>query len=218
MNESILEFLNELKNNNNREWFQKNREHYQRAKDEMDLFVNGLIPYIRDFDPSIDLITAKDCTFRIYRDIRFSPNKSPYKTNMGAYIARGGKNSAMAGYYVHFEPGASFLAGGIYMPQPEVLKIVRQEIFYHFDEFNQIINDGKFRKLFGQIDDENKMKTGPRDFPKDFHGIEFLKFRNYAVAHQASDEQVISTFYLDYARKVFLTLHPLNAFFNRLFV
>lgn len=218
MNESILNFLKALKENNNREWFLQNKGQYQQARAELETFVNELIPVIRNFDPSIDLISAKDCIFRIYRDVRFSPNKAPYKSNMGAFIARGGKNSPMAGYYVHFEPGGSFLAGGVYMPQPDVLKISRQEIHYNYDEFRRIIDNEKFRKVFGQMDDENKLKTGPKDFPKDFPGIEYLKFKSYAVVHYVGDEKVTASAYLNYAGEVFLTLYPLNAFFNRLFI
>jgi uncharacterized protein (TIGR02453 family) len=114
MNAIIFEFLKDLKTNNNREWFQANKDRYDRAKREFESFINDLIPMIRTIDPLVDMVTAKDCVFRIYRDVRFSHDKAPYKPNMGAYIARGGKKSEMAGYYVHFEPGESMLAGGFY--------------------------------------------------------------------------------------------------------
>lgn len=101
----VFEFLRDLKTNNNREWFQANKDRYERARKAFESFINDLIPMVRTIDPLVDMITAKDCVFRIYRDVRFSADKSPYKPNMGAYIARGGKSSQMAGYYVHFEPG-----------------------------------------------------------------------------------------------------------------
>jgi uncharacterized protein (TIGR02453 family) len=217
MDQAIFDFLKELKINNNREWFQEHKAEYQAAKTAFESFINDLIPRIRDFDPSIDMVTARDCAFRIYRDVRFSGDKSPYKTNMGAYIARGGKGSPMAGYYVHMEPGASFLAGGLYMPQPDVLKRVRQEIYFQWDEFRSILYDKKFSGVFGLMDDEQKLKKPPRDFPADFPGIDILKFKSFAVMHPVDDERAQSDDYLDYAAGVFGVLHPLNVFFNRMF-
>lgn len=217
MDRILLDFLGDLKENNNRDWFQSNKERYLAAKSVFEHFVDELIPHIRLFDPQIDLITAKDCTFRIYRDVRFSKDKSPYKPNMGAYIAKGGKSSPMSGYYVHVEPGASFLAGGIYMPQPDILKKIRQEIFYQFPEFLSIVNDPGFRGYFGIMDDEGKMKKPPKDYPADFPGIDYLKFRSFAVMHPVDDQWVLSDGYTEYAEKVFQSLYPLNAFFNRMF-
>ena len=137
MDTSIFRFLTDLRDNNNREWFQANKERYLKAKEVFESFIDNLIPEIRKFDSSIDLITSGDCMFRIYKDIRFSKDKTPYKTNIVAYIARGGKSSPYAGYYVHAEPGQSMLAGGIYMPQPEALKRLREEIYYNVDEFKK---------------------------------------------------------------------------------
>ncbi len=217
MEKIIIDFLKDLKENNEREWFHANKGRYERARKEFEAFIDALIPELRKIDPLIDLITAKDCVFRIYRDVRFSTDKSPYKTNMGAYIARGGKKSQMAGYYVHVEPGGSFLAGGIYMPQPDVLKMIRQEIFYHYDAFDRIVSAPEFRKVFGQMDDDGKMKSAPRDFPKDFAGIEYLKFRSFAVMHWVNDEQILSPGYPEYAIGVFSVLKPLNDYFNKMF-
>lgn len=218
MDRVIFDFLKDLKTNNNRDWFQANKKRYDRARQEFEAFVNQLIPVIRIIDPNIDLITAKDCVFRIYRDVRFSHDKSPYKINMGAYIARGGKSSQMAGYYAHFEPGGSFLAGGIYMPQPDVLKKIRDEIYYKYDDFLKIIHDKEFTKTFGTMDDTEKMKNPPKGYPKDFPGIGVLKFRNFAVMHYVPDELVLGNGYLDHSKNVFQTLYPLNSFFNNVFI
>lgn len=217
MDRILLDFLKDLKANNNREWFQANKSRYDQARKEFENFIDKLIPGIRSFDPQIDMITAKDCAFRIYRDVRFSTDKSPYKPNMGAYIAKGGKGSAMAGYYVHVEPGASFLAGGIYMPQPDTLRKVRQEIFYNFAGFTGILDDRNFVRTFGIMEDEGKLKKPPKDFPADFPGIEYLKFKSFAVMHPVDDDRLLSGDYLEYALPVFKTLHPLNVFFNRIF-
>jgi uncharacterized protein (TIGR02453 family) len=214
----LFEFLKDLKTNNNREWFQANKDRYNKAKVAFESFIDDLIPGIRSIDPLIDMITAKDCVFRIYRDIRFSTDKSPYKPNMGAYIARGGKNSALAGYYVHFEPGESMLAGGLYMPPAETLKKIREEIFYKPDDFKKIIYNRDFVKCFGEMDDDQKMKNPPKGFSKDFPDINLLKFRNYAVMHHVPDTIAMKDDYLEYSLRVFKTLYPLNLYFNRMFI
>lgn len=217
MKPTILNFLEDLRENNNREWFAARKTDYETAKADFDSFINDMIPALRAMDPLIDMVTAKDCTFRIYRDIRFSREKSPYKTNMGAYIARGGKNSQLAGYYVHIEPGQSFLAGGLYMPQPDVLKRVREEIFYHIEEFRAIIDEPGFVKVFGKIDDPEKLVKPPKGFPADFPGIDLLKYKNYAVMHYVPDQVLFQDGFKDQAMNVFQTLFPLNNFFNRIF-
>jgi uncharacterized protein (TIGR02453 family) len=217
MDPILFEFLRDLKTNNNRDWFQANKDRYDRARREFESFINDLIPMIRTIDPLVDMITAKDCVFRIYRDVRFSHDKSPYKPNMGAYIARGGKNSQMAGYYVHFEPEASMLAGGLYMPPAETLKKIRDEIYYQAGDFKKIIYNKEFTDCFGLLDDPDKMKNPPKGFSKDFPDIDLLKLRNYAVMHHVPDQVALSEDYLNYAIKVFRTLYLLNAYFNKMF-
>jgi len=218
MDSTIFQFLDELASNNDRDWFTANKGRYQLAKEQFDNFINQLIPAIRSFDPLIDLITAKDCTFRIYRDVRFSRDKSPYKTNMGAYISRGGKGSPFAGYYVHLQPGESFLAGGVYMPEAEVLKKIREEIYYKAEDFKSIIHDRTFVKTFNEIDDPSKLSRPPKGFPVDFPDIELLKFKSYAVMHHVDDKRVLQDDYLDYAVNIFKVLYPLNNFFNQIFI
>jgi uncharacterized protein (TIGR02453 family) len=218
MNADLLNFLKDLKDNNNREWFQANKNRYEVARKSFESFIDELIPMIRDIDPRLAMVTAKDCVFRIYRDVRFSHDKSPYKTNMGAYIARGGKGSQMAGYYVHFEPGGCFLAGGLYMPPPETLKKIREEVFYQAEEFKKIIYNKDFVKYFSEIDDPDKMKNPPKGYSKDFPDVDLLKYKSYAVMHRISDEQTIKDDYKDYALEVFRILLPLNNYFNRMFI
>ena len=217
MDAIIFEFLRDLKTNNNRDWFQANKERYDRARQAFESFINELIPLIRTMDPRVDMITAKDCVFRIYRDVRFSHDKVPYKTNMGAYIARGGKNSELAGYYVHFEPGESMLAGGLYMPPAETLKKIREEIYYQAEDFKKIIYKKEFTGCFGLLDDPGKMKNPPKGFSKDFPDIDLLKFRSYAAMHRVPDHIALSEDYLKYALNVFRVLYPLNAYFNKMF-
>ena len=121
MNPIILDFLSKLKENNNREWFQANKKFYEEAKSEVEAFVDDLIPRMAAFEPSLKYVTAKECMFRIFRDVRFSKDKVPYKTNMGAWITKGGRKSPGPGYYLHIQPGESMLAGGVYMPEPDKL-------------------------------------------------------------------------------------------------
>jgi uncharacterized protein (TIGR02453 family) len=149
LQQTTIKFLKDLKKNNNKEWFDTNRKVYENAKADYAYFIDGIIKAHGKKDESIANLIAKNCMFRINRDIRFSKDKSPYKTNFGASISSGGKKIMKGGYYIHCEPGESFVAGGIYMPMPEDLNKVRQEIDYCFDEFKKIINHKNFKALYG---------------------------------------------------------------------
>jgi uncharacterized protein (TIGR02453 family) len=210
-----LDFLALLKQNNTREWFTANRKSYDSAKKEVENFILRLIPEIAKLDPSIGTPELKDCFFRINRDIRFSPDKSPYKTHFGVFIARGGRKSICPGYYVHIEPGSSILAGGVYVPRPEVLKLLRNEIYFNSTEFIGIITDKNFLGYFGKIDEFDKLKKPPKDFPADFPAIDLLKYRSYTVVHTVSDQQVTAGDYAGYALEVFRAMLPLHRFLNR---
>lgn len=210
----LTDFLETLKKNNNREWFQKNRLWYEEVKNEFEAFTSTLIATVGKIDKDVAYLEPKDCTYRIYRDTRFSPDKTPYKTNFGAYVVKGGKKSGFAGYYFHIEPGLNMLAGGIYMPMPDVLKKLRKEVYENIDEFLEIIQNPVFVKHFGQIDDESKLKSAPKDFPKDFPHIEYLKFKNYTVAKDLSLQMLHSNKLIEEIITVFTTLKPLNTFFN----
>ena len=210
----LLNFLKELKDNNHKPWFDENRERYQNLRKEMVRLIQELIPQIAQFDPSILPLEPKDCIFRINRDIRFSNDKTPYKTNMGAYMARGGRKSPYGGYYLHIEPGGSFLAGGIYQPSSAVLKEVRSEIYYDVEKFKSIILDKTFKTYFKEIWSE-KLKSAPRGFPSDWPDIELLKFKHYTVIHELQDDKIIQKDFPDFAIKVFKVLQPFNTYFNR---
>jgi uncharacterized protein (TIGR02453 family) len=205
--ENIINFLNELKANNNREWFNENKKVYESAKNQFEDFVNLLIMKIKEFDSSIDVTSAKDCTFRIYRDVRFSKNKEPYKTNMGAYIAKGGRKSEFAGYYIHLEPGASFAGGGIYMPQAKVLKAIREDIYNDAETFKNIIYDTEFKTMFPELYGE-KLKTAPKGFPKDFPDIDLLNFKSYTVTKVITEKEILSDSFFDTLIKIFKTQNP----------
>lgn len=211
---TTLEFLALLKQNNNREWFNANRTLYEAAKSDFEDLVNRLIPGIYNFDPSIGTIATKQCVFRIFRDVRFSKNKSPYKTNMGGFIAKGGRKGGYAGYYLHIDTEQSFIAGGMHMPSPDNLKKVRQEILYNIDDYKSIINKPSFKKTFGEIEGE-QLKRPPKDFPSDFPDIDLLKFKSYTVFHNVDQGTLLKDGIEKYIIKVFKEMYSLNQFLNK---
>jgi uncharacterized protein (TIGR02453 family) len=209
----IISFLKDLGKNNNREWFNKNKSRYLEAKEQFEAFVSTLIPEVEKFDKDVAHLLPKDCVFRIYNDTRFSKNKPPYKANMGAFLVKGGKNAGNAGYYFHIEPGGCFLGGGIYMPQPERLKLIRQEIYYNLDKFLSIINDKNFKKYFGEIDGEKTSRV-PKDFPADFKGAEWLKLKSYTVLYPIKQEMLHEKDFSKKILSVFTNMTQLNHFLN----
>jgi uncharacterized protein (TIGR02453 family) len=210
-----LEFLSDLKANNNRDWFQQNKKRYDAAKASMLSLLERLIPEIAKFDPTVAHISPKDCIFRIYRDVRFSNDKLPYKTNIGAFISKTGRKGNHPGYYIHFEPGQSFLAGGLYMPPPEILKAVRSEIMFNTDEFKSIITNPDFLKYFGQLDDFDKLSRPPKGFATGWPDVELVKYRSYVVMHNLSDEIIFEQEPDVFALPVFRAMYPLNVFLMR---
>jgi uncharacterized protein (TIGR02453 family) len=211
----ILNYLEKLKANNTKEWFNKNKSEYLDAKASFEIFTDMLINEISGFDKSVAGVDAKSCMFRIFRDVRFSNNKAPYKTNFGAFIAPGGRKSQLAGYYVHMEPGASFLGGGIYMPPAENLRLIRKRIFDYPDDFIEVINNREFKKYFDGIFGE-KLKTAPRGFPKDWEHIELINHKHYAVAHSVNDEFWNNSEVIQNCIAVFKAQYQLNEYLNEI--
>lgn len=211
---NVIAFLSELSSNNNREWFTANKNRYLEAKSQHESFTGQLISRIAAFDSDIGYLTPKDCTFRINRDIRFSANKDPYKTNMGAAMSKGGKNSRYASYYLHIEPGNSFIGGGKWMPPSEDLKLIRLEIYNFPNEFKKIISAPEFNNLFGELSGE-KLKRPPKDFPADFADIELLKCKSYIVGKTITDEEVTNSNLMETVVGAFKTMKPFIHFLNR---
>ena len=213
MHTSTLQFLRNLEKNNNREWFNENKNIYQKAQQDVIFFVEKLIEEISVFDEEACKIEAKKSLFRIYRDTRFSKNKTPYKNNFGANLGMG-KGNQKAGYYLHIEPGKSFLAGGIYMPDSSVLKTIRKEISAFGDEFKEIIEKDEFRNYFRGLSVEDKLKKVPQGFEKDDKMAEFLKLKHFIVTHPVSDEQLLSENAAKEFAKIYKAMKPLNDFLN----
>ena len=211
----IFEFLTELKANNNREWFTENKPFYQRAKKEFEVIVNEMITKISSFDNRLGILEPKDCIFRIYRDVRFSKIKLPYKEHFGAYLAAGGRKSQYAGYYLHIEPGASILAGGVYCPHADVLKEIRYEIYERATELKQILSDENYTKYFDGIWG-SKLKTAPRGFPKDFEDIELIRYKDFNAVHHIDNEFLLDEKFIDNSAKVFAAMLPFNEYFNKI--
>jgi uncharacterized protein (TIGR02453 family) len=210
----IFSFLEELEKNNNREWFQANKQRYENAKKEVEDFMNLLIPEIAKFDPDIKDLTAKDCIFRIYNDIRFAKNKPPYKTNFGGFIVKGGKNSGNSGYYLHLERNNCFAGGGIYMPPADKLKLIRQEIYYNFKEFSKLLSAKPFLNYFDGLD-ELKASRVPKDFPKDCESAEMLKYKSYTMLCKVTQKELQSADFKKQIIDIFKTMTPVNHFLNR---
>ena len=214
LSKNLLLFLDNLKENNYKEWFHENKPAYQIAKKEFEQFLAHAIADIAHFDKSVKNLEPKHCIFRINRDVRFSKDKSPYKTNFGGFIVPGGKNAGFAGYYIHIEPGNCFLAGGIYMPPPDRLKAVRTEIFENTADFKKIINSKNFKKHFNEITSEGKLKTAPKGFSKDFEDIDLLRHKHYTVIKYIDEKLVVSDKFMDDISEVFKALYPFNSFIN----
>jgi uncharacterized protein (TIGR02453 family) len=212
---STIEFLSDIKFNNNREWFINNRSRYDASRANFETFVQSVIDNIALFEPIIKGLDVKNCTYRFNRDIRFSNDKSPYKTHFGAFIVRGGKKNGdkFGGYYIHIEPGNSIIAGGAYMPPANWLSAIRENINEKPGELLKIISAKEFIKYFGKLDGE-KLKKAPKGYPSDHQYIELLKLKSYLVVNEVNDKNVLKPDYFDHVIKTFKAMKPLNDFLN----
>jgi len=213
---TTIKFLKDLARNNNKTWFDKNRALYDAARADFAVLTNEVIKEIAAFDAPIGNLTAKDCTFRINRDVRFSKDKTPYKTNMAAYFNQGGKKSNGAGYYLHLEPGKSFVAGGIWMPEPGVLSNIRQEIDYGFNEWKKITGNSAFKKNFATgIDKNDTLQRPPKGYDEHNPAIEYLKLKSFVVRKPVADADIENKALAKEVGKAFRAMKPLIDFLNR---
>lgn len=210
-----LRFLKTLARNNNRDWFERNKPKYLDAKSHFEEFIGLLLTEMSKFDTSVTGLQPRKVIFRIYRDVRFSKDKRPYKTNMGASISAAGKGIGRTGYYIHIEPGGkSMAAGGMYMPESGDLAKVRQEIDYNGAKLEKIMKGKSFRKTFGDFWDEDKLKKMPKGYPKDHRYIEWLKLKSFIVIHEFPDKEVLSPGFVRKVANAFQLLKPLNDFMD----
>ena len=214
---STLKFLRDLKKNNNKPWFDAHRSQYEDARGDFENFIGAVLEKLGKKDDTIRDLKPKQCTFRINRDIRFSKDKTPYKTGLGASIDRGGKKSIFAGYYIHLEPGKSFIGGGLWMPMPIELKKVRQEIDYCLEEFEKIIGSKKFKSTYGELyrGDDVTLSKVPHGFEKDNPAAQYLKLKSWLAMKNLTDAELSSKELLKKTLDAFETLQPLLTFINR---
>ena len=212
-----MDFLIRLRENNNREWFTEHKAEYKKLEAKFHDFVEKLIVGISSFDASAKKLTVKDCTYRIYRDTRFSTDKTPYKTHIGAYICPGGKKSGNAGYYFHIEPkgegllGGNLFSAGLYMPEKEVLKSVREDILYKGDEFLATVKKAKGFTL----STESALKRAPAGFPPDSPYVEYLKLRDIHLMKIFDDNFLFHPHVLENTINAFKVTVDFMNFLNR---
>ena len=210
----LFKFLKELRENNNREWFTANKNRYEELCKEHIGIVEQLIAGIATFDPEIAGLEAKSCVYRIYRDIRFSNDKTPYKTHFGAYMTGfGGRTSPYGGYYLHIEPDNSIVSGGVWCPTPAMLKSLRRDIFDNMDEFLRLLENEKFKQVFGELEGDT-LKRMPDGFPKDYKYDYILKHKNFVVMSNKTEDFFNSENWIDDVVDNFRLLYPFNKFLN----
>jgi uncharacterized protein (TIGR02453 family) len=213
---ATLQFLKQLKKNNNKPWFDGHRSAYESARDDFNGFIQRVLDAYSVKDPDLRSLKAKDCVFRINRDIRFSKDKTPYKSNFGASMIRGGKKSIFSGYYFHCSPGDSFVGGGLWMPTPQDLKKVRQEIDYCWDDFRKIVRAKAFVTQYEDLArEEYALSSMPKGYERDNPAAEYLKLKCFVAMRPVSDAELTSKGLLPSVLKAFSALHPLLAFMNR---
>lgn len=209
-----FKYLEDLKKNNNREWFTANKDRYETARQDMELLVDQMIQAIAEFDPQVKNLEAKKCIFRIYRDVRFSPDKTPYKTHFGA-VFRPRTAERISGYYFHLDPNEIFLSYGHYMLEPEQLKKMRRGIYNDFETFSDIINNKAFKKEIGDLyRDEDALKRVPNGFDKDHPAVEYLKLKRFYVYKPITKEQLFSEDFSKYAASMYKIMYPLGEFLD----
>ena len=210
-------FLSQLKKNNNKPWFDAHRAQYEAARIDFSNFIQLVIDAVQKSDTTITGLTAKDCQFRINRDIRFSKDKRPYKENFGAFICRGGKKSIYAGYYFHLAPGNSFIGGGLWHPEPENLKKVRQEIDYNWEEFQSILKNKTFKKIYGDLykGEDESLSRMPKGYEEDNPAIDYLKLKSLIAETTIADEDLTKATLHKKTVTAFEALQPLLNFINR---
>ena len=210
---STMQFLKDIDKNNNRDWFQENKPYYLEAQGNVIDFVESVLQNMATYDEEIVKTDVKKALFRIYRDTRFSKDKTPYKTNFGISLGIG-KGSQNAGYYIHIEPGKSFVGAGLYQPDSSNLKKIRSEISTYRKEFLDIIHSKNFQKFYPELHQEDKLKNPPQGFDKENPMIEYLKLKNVLVLHKLSDAQVFSKDSATFVSELFEVAQPFNQFIN----
>lgn len=210
-----FDFLKKLVENNNRDWFLDHKNLYEQARENSIEFAGQLLTLLAKIDPTVNAaIDPKKCVMRIYRDVRFSKDKTPYKNNFGINF-RTGNGSAEMGYYLHIQPDASFAGGGYWMPQAEHLKAIRQEIDYNGEALKKIVDDASFIDTFSAFDQQEQLKNNPKGYEADHPNINLLKLKSYAAVHQLADKELMEKGAVEQVAQLFAQIQPLNNFLQQ---
>jgi uncharacterized protein (TIGR02453 family) len=217
LSKDTLQFLDNLKANNNRDWFLENKKRYEAFKKDYQQLVADLLDAMKPLDPSLEMLEVKNCTFRINRDIRFSKDKTPYKSHLGIWLSSGAKGLNRSGYYIHLEKGASFIAGGLYCPESEDLKKMRKEIAFFYDDLEAILAEKDFKSEFGDFDRNEKdtLKNPPRGYDKEHPAIELLKLKSFEASQKIDFSAASKKDFVAVMSQKLIALKPLNDFINR---
>ena len=233
----ILAFLSQVAANNNRPWFQEHKAEYEAVRADFEHGIGQALERIVTFDPEIAHLAVKDCTYRFYRDTRFTPDKSPYKNHFGAYIDAKGKKALRGGYYLHLEPGHCLVAVGNYYLPTNILTACRNEIMANTEAWLKCVESRAFRKYYKDVrvkqqsQDEKlseweeswnspqgfgltKLKTCPAGFPRDWEYVEYLRLKDYCCWHQVSDDFFEGDQWLDEMEKMCRAAKPMMDFMN----
>jgi len=217
LSKDTLQFLDDLKANNNRDWFLENKKRYEAFKKDYQQLVADLLDAMKPLDPSLEMLEVKNCTFRINRDIRFSKDKTPYKSHLGIWLSSGAKGLNRSGYYIHLEKGASFIAGGLYCPESEDLKKMRKEIAFFYDDLEAILAEKDFKSEFSDFDRNEKdtLKNPPRGYDKEHPAIELLKLKSFEASQKIDFSAASKKDFVAVMSQKLIALKPLNDFINR---
>jgi uncharacterized protein (TIGR02453 family) len=215
---NILKFIEKLAENNNREWFAANKEWYLEVKNEVDQFAKLWLERLVELDPELAGLEPKDCVYRIYRDIRFSPNKEPYKHWMGIYVAKkGGRKSPYGGYYLHLQPGQCMFAAGMWCPNPDLLNAVRRELQANYEEVEEIMAAQPFKRYFGDFDQTYMLKRVPAGYDADFPHPDWLRQKWFIISTPFTDSEICKPAFLDRLLDIARAAKPMNDFLNYTF-
>ncbi|MEP3390274.1 MAG: DUF2461 domain-containing protein [Reichenbachiella sp.] len=206
-----IQFLKDLSANNNKEWFDTNRKTYEACRKQFLGLVQNIIDELAKFDPELTGVDPKKCVFRINRDIRFSKDKTPYKTNFGALMGANGKKTEGTGFYMHLAPEQNFAGGGIYMPPPETLAAIRQEIDYNPEGLKKLLESKDFKETFVDIKGD-KLKTAPKGYPKDHPNIELLRLKSFYVIKEFSERELTSDGFFEGLVSTYKKAHEFNKY------
>ncbi|PKB17554.1 DUF2461 domain-containing protein [Flavobacterium sp. 5] len=217
LSKDTLQFIADLKANNNRDWFLENKKRYEIVKKDYHQLIAALLEALKPLDPSLEMLEVKDCTFRINRDVRFAKDKSPYKTNLGIWISAGAKHTEASGYYLHIENGTCFVGGGLYCPQPDQLQKIRKEIHFFYDDLLEIINDKGFKSIYENLnrDENSTLKNPPKGYDKEDPAVEFLKLKSFTATQKFDSKLVTQKDFVPMIVEKMIALKPFNNFIDR---